>query len=236
MIKDKILQKISQYGQANVMLNCSGGADSAIMLFETCKTIVEDNLSASVVVFTLTADARDRYNSRCAQNVINVIARHFDHYPVISHQIFYAPQQQQEYFEKWEPFVEGNFNINLKLNATSLTPPEGTVILDIDGKNRNLYEESISFGRTNIVPQYILNNIENIHPYYNIDKIGIIKKYKKYNLLDTLLPVTRSCELPVQGFIGSQRSDIIQDTTKVCGRCWWCLERKWAIDKVMENY
>lgn len=235
MIKNKILEKVSKYGQANVMVNCSGGTDSAIMLFETCKVIVEDNIPANIVVFTLTADARDRYNSQCANKVINVIARQFDNYPIISHQVFYAPQQEKTYFDQWEPNVIRNFNINLKLNATNLTPPKGTVILDADGNSRDLYKESKIFNRRNITSRVVIDNIENVRPYYNIDKIGVITKYKNYNLMNTLLPVTRSCENPMQGYFGSSRSDIIEDTTKVCGKCWWCLEKKWAITQVGET-
>jgi len=43
--------------------------------------------------------------------------------------------------------------------------------------------------------------------------------YRKYNLIDTLLPLTRSCEgwdYMTDGF------------TKECGECWWCMERSWA--------
>lgn len=230
MIRDKILEKISNHGKANLMVNCSGGADSALMLFETCKIIVENKLPATIVVFTLTADARDRYNSRCAQNVINVIARQLDNYPIISHQIFYAPVQESEYFKKWEPQVIKNFDINLRLNATSLTPPKGTVVLDSNGLSRNLYRESLSFERRNLSPNLIKDGLEIIFPYYNLHKVDILKKYHQYNLIDTLLPVTRSCELPVQGYTTSARTDVIDDITKTCGTCWWCLERKWAIN------
>jgi tRNA(Ile)-lysidine synthase TilS/MesJ len=54
-----------------------------------------------------------------------------------------------------------------------------------------------------------------VRPFFNINKKEIAEKYKELGLLDTLFPLTKSCE----------------DRTVLnghCGKCWWCLERKWA--------
>ena len=60
-------------------------------------------------------------------------------------------------------------------------------------------------------------------PWYNVNKKFIAEQYKKFNLLDDLLPLTRSCEnRPAKPVI------IDQFETEPCGKCWWCLEKKWA--------
>ena len=57
-------------------------------------------------------------------------------------------------------------------------------------------------------------------PFKNIDKKFIAHIYKEYGLIDTLYPLTRSCE--------STDPDNCDDYKGHCGNCWWCLERKWA--------
>ena len=52
-------------------------------------------------------------------------------------------------------------------------------------------------------------------PLINHNKKSVAKLYKALGVLDTLYPVTRSCETDEHP--GSH-----------CGKCWWCGERKWA--------
>jgi len=56
-------------------------------------------------------------------------------------------------------------------------------------------------------------------PWFNHNKKDIAKMYESLDLLDTLFPVTRSCE--DDKHIGSH-----------CGVCWWCEERLWAFGEL----
>jgi hypothetical protein len=56
-------------------------------------------------------------------------------------------------------------------------------------------------------------------PLRNIDKKGVAELYKHFDVLDTLFPLTRSCELHTLDF------------TDHCGRCWFCLERHWGFGR-----
>jgi len=47
---------------------------------------------------------------------------------------------------------------------------------------------------------------------------------KEAGILDDMLHLTRSCE---------GGPDETHDFTKVCGECWWCLERDWAHENYM---
>ena len=63
-------------------------------------------------------------------------------------------------------------------------------------------------------------------PFIHTDKRIVLAFYKKYGLLATLAPLTRSCE----GWI--------EDTEKftiVCNKCWWCVEKEWATAEIF-NY
>ena len=63
-------------------------------------------------------------------------------------------------------------------------------------------------------------------PLINIDKQGVKELYEKFGLLDTLYPLTRSCE------------SFTDDFSKHCGEykdeqdvCWFCKERYWGFGR-----
>ena len=60
-------------------------------------------------------------------------------------------------------------------------------------------------------------------PFFNIDKIKIAEMYESLGLIDTLFPLTRSCELenPPLNFLGH------------CDNCWWCKERFWGFKRLI---
>lgn len=56
---------------------------------------------------------------------------------------------------------------------------------------------------------------DNLAPYKHVDKRFIVQCYKDFGYED-LIPMTQSCTHPKGN----------------CGVCWWCEERKWALDQV----
>ena len=64
-----------------------------------------------------------------------------------------------------------------------------------------------------------------------VDKRMIAHLYKHFNVLEELLPHTRSCEWH-EGF---ENNGVIVPNPKDghCGECWWCRERKWAFGKLI---
>jgi len=56
-------------------------------------------------------------------------------------------------------------------------------------------------------------------PLRNLDKQGIKELYDHFGVLDTLFPLTRSCEIHTLDF------------KEHCGRCWFCYERKWGFGR-----
>lgn len=59
------------------------------------------------------------------------------------------------------------------------------------------------------------------HPFANINKKAIAELYNSYDLMNTLFPITRSCE-----------SVKVKFTEPHCGKCWWCHERKWGFGRL----
>jgi hypothetical protein len=59
-------------------------------------------------------------------------------------------------------------------------------------------------------------------PFANLDKKGIKEIYDHFNLMDTLFPITKSCE-----------SKTYDWSTPHCGWCWWCHERRWGFGRLI---
>ncbi len=53
----------------------------------------------------------------------------------------------------------------------------------------------------------------------NIDKKGVAELYNNLGLMDTLFPLTRSCE------------EITNDFSSHCEHCWFCRERYWGFGR-----
>jgi hypothetical protein len=70
--------------------------------------------------------------------------------------------------------------------------------------------------------------VEVLHPFRFIDKSEIVKKYKELNLMD-LFEITRSCEGEFDGIDYTTYTP--GQYVPVCGKCFWCKEREWAINE-----
>ena len=60
-------------------------------------------------------------------------------------------------------------------------------------------------------------------PLINIDKRGVAEHYTRLGVMDTLFPVTRSCEAIV--------TDSVYNIDKHCEVCWFCKERYWGFNR-----
>jgi hypothetical protein len=88
--------------------------------------------------------------------------------------------------------------------------------------DRNVIEEDTN----ELVKEHL--GVKVCHPFLYTEKDWIISQYIKHDILD-LLNITRSCEgdfkdLDYTNYIPGQE-------VPECGECFWCQERKWAMDK-----
>tara|TARA_B110000503_G_scaffold95034_1_gene143080 strand:- start:836 stop:1513 length:678 start_codon:yes stop_codon:yes gene_type:complete len=66
------------------------------------------------------------------------------------------------------------------------------------------------------------------HPFVYTTKDWIIKQYYKNNIKD-LLDITRSCEGEFNEL--DYKTYIPNQPVPICGECFWCKEREWAIEQ-----
>ena len=67
-----------------------------------------------------------------------------------------------------------------------------------------------------------------LHPFRFIEKDWIVKQYKEMGLMD-LFDLTRSCEGEFENINYTNYTP--GQYVPVCGKCFWCREREWAIEQ-----
>jgi len=77
-------------------------------------------------------------------------------------------------------------------------------------------------------PHFIHNGIDICHPFVYTKKDWIIKQYYDNNIED-LLTLTRSCEGEFEDLDYTTYTP--GQTVPICGECFWCKEREWAIEQ-----
>jgi len=234
--QDKPIKKIGMW--------CSGGADSSLLLYVTLHKIIKDNLPIAIQPFTV---RRPRpWNPPHAMNVVFKIREllNLDDTDILDDHVIYVPPgratvkpdgENKPYAENekinpeyadnkiFRKYNKRNFktnNIQLLMSGITKAPPKRIQETFKDGIFDLEYERGEDVERIIHAKNYEYYNYYEYKPFFNFDKKELAQIYKEYDLLDTLFPVTRSCE--------STKTD----GTGHCGTCWWCEERFWAFGKL----
>lgn len=210
-----------------VAVNCSGGADSSILLLMTVDYLMKNNRDDTTVsVLTCSNDFKDRWNGRKAADVINFVIdktgfKNFD-----MHYNYYRDTQDVMYFHEVEYKLFQEDRMDLVLSGITHNPKgDDTQVEDIHGNLVELKKEALPEREGNRQAIFRTKGKQNFYfPFAEIDKKFTAAMYDQYGVRDTLFPLTRSCEAvpdPDKPFDPTFEQE-------PCGECWWCLERKWA--------
>lgn len=225
----------------NVAIAVSGGADSALLAYMVCQ--IARKLDADVTVHIIN-------HIRCwktkpwqqdnANAVCNWLRQEFQNTTFIRHTNFIAPDLEygsvgpnltDEYGKKvsgdniqsraYAEFICKKHNIDAFYNGVTRNPRlalfHGMQERDIEptGDNQHLLAmEHLGF----MV----------YHPFRFTDKSEIVKMYKSLGIMD-LFEITRSCEGEIKGidYTNYKAGQVVS----VCGECFWCKEREWALSQ-----
>lgn len=192
-----------------VGLSFSGGADSSLLLY-----ILLTNKKEPLEIFTMAADVKGRSSAKVAANVIDQCV-HLTGNNNINHHVRYTDRQNNTKLFQYPTELLNEGKINAVYTALTANPPK-EIADSFLGAEKNT--EQIIRDPLIIRPTW---RDKWFHPFINIDKIKIAEMYKSMNLIDTLFPITRSCELkyPPDNYLGH------------CKNCWWCKERCWAFNR-----
>lgn len=207
-----------------VGVNCSGGADSSILLFMTAKYLRDHMPNATLSVVTCANDLKGRWNGRKAADVIDYTVRKLGFKNFDLHYTYYRDVQDEKYFHEVEAKLFMQRRTQILLSGITSNPPEGAVSISANREPYNLYTDRIPKRDGNKKIEYHGNGMQSYYdPFTNVDKLFVASMYEQYDAMD-LFDKTRSCEAIPEGY------DANFEFEPCCG-CWWCHERNWAFGK-----
>jgi len=202
-------------------VSMSGGLDSSLMTWLLCKEISDK--SKKTKVYPLHGIDNTRPTSpENIQNIINFLRNSF---PTVEINDMLTWDNTKDYkIPKSKKDSDGlkkwclKYNIHYIYQGRTANPPKE--ILDNFG---GFYQKERSHNNEQPIKEHIRPfNAYLIRPWKNVDKKYIYEQYKKYNLLDTLEPLTWSC---------IAYADDTNFFTEPCKRCYWCKEKYWGFKK-----
>jgi hypothetical protein len=227
---------IDSYGQeidftipeqyTKLAVNCSGGADSSILLYLVAKYLKDNNrTNTTLSVLTCANDFKHRWNARKAADIINYVIDELEWNQFDMHYAYYRDVQDYKYFHEVEEKLFSDNRIDLIISGITSNPTEpGPVFIeDSSGNMVDIVETGLDDRNTGgIAPT--LEQGKWYMPFVNVDKRFVAAMYEQNNVMD-MFDMTRSCEAIPNG---KYKENFEFES---CGSCWWCLERKWAFGR-----
>jgi hypothetical protein len=205
-------------------VSMSGGADSTMLCYLLAKQIKEQNLDVKIHPISAKFKVRP-WSYSLADKAVTYIKDDLQCSEVFGqHYWFNVPldecksdEEKQKHFGHIFSFLLNNKFIDHFFSGKTKNPAQD--VMD------TFFDKSPQLDRNNPTEKNIYKSEIETVPWAMVDKRFIINLYKKYDLINNLLPITRSCEGDV---------NITENFTKTCGICWWCEERNWALQSINE--
>ena len=203
----------------------SGGADSSLLAYLLCKKIRDENLN---VKFQPLSVRRGRPNNPIyAEGVVDFIREDLDVDFILPHEVYYPPLEDSEMTEIkifWEKdainFRENKFQV--LYSGITCNPPDSAGLPK--NKERTRDEDADR-------PIESRNGLKHyINPFFQVNKKWEAEVYKDFGLLDTLFPLTYSCEGDAEDT--KTHTWHCGNTLPIENQCWWCIERMWAFGRL----
>jgi hypothetical protein len=222
----------------SIAISVSGGADSALLAHLLC-CLAPDEFTVHIISHTRMWKTRpwQQYDSL---NVWNWLLKKHPNLKIFRHNNFIAPDleygnigpnltdeygkqvsgdniQQRAYAE----YICHRENCDAYYNAVTRNPRQaafnGMLERDLEPTEENKHLEFMIH----------MDKVAS-HPFRFTDKAWIVKQYKRLDIED-LLEITRSCEGEFTGI--DYKTYVRGQFVPVCGECFWCKEREWAIEQ-----
>jgi 7-cyano-7-deazaguanine synthase in queuosine biosynthesis len=186
-------------------ISLSGGADSAVLFYILLKETAQP-----IHIYTFLGEEKravaepvvDRVIAKCVELTGNRnIVHHKEYIDVQTPRLIYGIMGER-IREK---------EVDIIYTGMTKFPPDDVVNTFEEKLEDWLYENRKASEEREL---YFGNN-SFYRPFMNIDKKDVSKLYSSLDLLDSLYPITRSCEN-------------IYSPDKHCGKCFWCEERHWG--------
>ena len=199
----------------------SGGVDSTLLTFLLAKTIKDYDLNIKILPISFKRDLKP-WNLSVSTNLVDKIKNILDVNCFLNHHYCnFGNTEDPEHNKKTSrhaQWLKENKIVTIIYNGTTSYPNPLPDELNSKMESRRSSTVDELLNRSglseNEAAEYIISM-----PFRFVDKKTVSYFYNKFNLLESLLPYTRSCE------------SFMKDTDffkKSCGECYWCKERQWA--------
>lgn len=190
-------------------VSLSGGADSAILAF-----ILMKYSTSPIYFFTLGNKLKNFISVKHSVDVIQKCIELTGNFNV-THNIAYAhTQEREQFFNLLIDKVDCSL-VDIMYTATTKLPPAN----DLLNFKNTLPADIMSRRDPTVIRSTFSHRNKLYHPFLNFDKKNIKQLYYDLGILDSLFPITRSCEST-------------ENFQSHCKNCWWCEERSWAFGKL----
>jgi hypothetical protein len=208
-------------------ISLSGGADSALLAY-----FIMENTSADIYFTTQIRMWKTRpWQEYVARDVVHWFRRRYQNR--IKHLTNFVPPEMEEpnttyitdEYGKLKPgnriilrahneYVVHKYKLNAWYAGVNLNPQEPLEGAPVDRNTAIISPVLIHMG----IPVH--------HPFVNVQKDWIVRRYIENNIND-LFNITRSCEGEFKNLNYTNYTPY--QTVPTCGTCFWCLEREWGI-------
>lgn len=227
-----------------ISVSSSGGADSTLLLYLLCDHITRNNLDIEIHVINHVRCWKTKpWQEYDAIKIFKHVSDIFSNLKFQRHVNFIPPEMEwgnagptmtDEYgktvsgdnieLRAFAEYICYKFDIPVYFNAVTRNPKavdfQGMPTRDIDPNDDNEH-------------LLLMKHMDKwaCHPFRFTEKNWIINQYRRLGIVD-LFELTRSCEGEVEGI--DYKNYTPYQPVPICGECFWCKERKWAIDESLK--
>ena len=230
-----------------VTVRCSGGFDSALLLYLIAQACSENNPTAIVQPITVVRTNEDDHpswhrvdNLPIVDGIVDWVRTQFPSVTIRdknwkdaikwweNSNISYTDAQRALVDEQTDSIVEleGAYSCRVfDYNGVTKNPPVPMTINDMH-QHRELKRDvddanspAVAEGSCTVIHNVNGSRCRFVEPWRNADKRVTMHIARQLGVFDKINEISRSCE-------GDREST--DSWTKICGVCWWCQEREWA--------
>lgn len=236
----------------NIGINLSGGADSACLTMLLCDIILKNNYDCKIHIITHCRgwDTKPwqlpisiKVYNKLKDTWPNIIDKRFENFipPEMEHGNSGTPFKDEKgekqsgdniEVDSFNRYITYKEKLNATFNATTLNPSSKDFLSRLETEQPPKRSNLVENGNVDnlITRHYWKYPIYDCTPFVFVEKNIIMKFYDLYDNHD-LLNLTRSCEGDIFHF-NMKLKDYTEDMdVPLCGKCYWCIEREWAIEK-----
>ena len=199
-----------------VSLKISGGADSAIVGYMLCKYVTEERPDIKIVPVT-TIHPGKPFQEIYSKRIIDWLTNKFGN--VFGKHYVNKCNGASDYLTAQQRLLkEAYVNENIDRNYSGITSnPPLDIVNTFRDKKGNLINGPVDDRNGKDFPVYKNYSWKHLA---NIDKKGVAELYETLGVMETLFPLTRSCE--------AYAHESHYNIDKHCEKCWFCMERFWG--------